>query len=158
MIDITTADGRDNPGSSVRTEVGSDGYRKAVVQTGGAQGDWSHHVSFSALNVDGYRDQSSTEKYLLNAKLRRELGSDRALTAIINLLENPRSEDPGALNAREVASGRDQAAPNALAMDAGQNVDQQLLGLQYEDLSAGPGELYLKALSPSAILSSSCPM
>lgn len=144
VIDVTTADGRENPGSSVRTEIGSDGYRKAVVQTGGAQGDWSHHVSFSALNVGGYREQSSTEKYLLNAKLRRELGSDRALTAIINLLDNPRSEDPGALNASEVASGRDQAAPNSLALDAGQNVDQQVLGLQYEDLSVGPGEFYLK--------------
>ena len=144
VIDVTTFDGRDDPGSSVRTEMGSDGYRKAVVQTGGAQGDWSHHVSVSALGVDGYREQSSTEKYLLNAKLRRELGSGQALTAIINLLENPRSEDPGALNAREVGRSRDQAAPNARALDARQRVDQQLLGLQYEDLSAGPGAVYLK--------------
>lgn len=37
VIDVTTAGGRDDPGSSVRTEMGSDGYRKAVVQTGGAQ-------------------------------------------------------------------------------------------------------------------------
>ncbi|KPQ28669.1 iron complex outermembrane recepter protein [Halomonas sp. HL-93] len=144
VIDVTTGDGRDNPGTSLRAEVGSDGYRKTSLQTGGRQGDWSHHVSLSALNVDGYREQSSSEKYLLNAKLRRELGSERALTAIINLLDNPRSEDPGALNAGEVAEGRDQAAPNSLALDAGQNVDQQLLGLQYEDLAAGPGELYLK--------------
>ncbi|MBE0402543.1 TonB-dependent receptor family protein [Halomonas citrativorans] len=144
VIDVTTADGRDNPGTRLRVGVGSDGYRKAALQTGGAQGEWSHHVSFSALNMDGYRDQSSTEKYLLNAKLRRELGSERALTAIVNLLENPRSEDPGALNAGEVASGRHQAAPNALALDSHQKVDQQLVGLQYEDLAAGPGELYIK--------------
>ncbi|UXZ53378.1 TonB-dependent receptor [Halomonas sp. 7T] len=144
VIDVTTFDGRDDPGSSVRMEMGNDGYRKAVVQTGGAQGDWSHHVSVSALGVDGYREQSSTEKYLLNAKLRRELGSGRALTTIINLLENPRSEDPGALNAREVVRRRDQAAPNARTLDARQRVDQQLLGLQYEDLSAGPGAFYLK--------------
>lgn len=144
VIDVTTADGRSNPGSSVRAEVGSDGYRKAVVRTGGAHGDWSHHVSLSALNVDGYREQSSTEKYLLNAKLRRELGSGRALTAIVNLLENPRSEDAGALTAAEVAAGRHQAAPNSLALDAGQSVDQQLIALQYEDLAAGPGEFYLR--------------
>ncbi|MBZ5487300.1 TonB-dependent receptor [Halomonas aquamarina] len=144
VIDITTADGRSDPGSRVRVEAGSDGYQKLSLQNGGQNGDWSHHVSLSALNVDGYRDQSSTEKYLLNAKLRRELGSERALTAIVNLLENPRSEDPGALNAGEVARGRHQAAPNSLALDARQKVDQQLLGLQYEDLAAGPGELYLK--------------
>ena len=144
VIDITTADGRDNPGTRLRMGAGSDGYQKMALQNGGVQGDWSHHISLTALNVDGYREQSSTEKYLLNAKLRRELGSDRALTAIINLLDNPRSEDPGALNAREVAEGRDQAAPNSLALDAGQTVDQQLIGLQYEDLAAGDGELYLK--------------
>lgn len=144
VIDVTTADGRDNPGTRLRMGAGSDGYQKVALQNGGVQGDWSHHISLTALNVDGYREQSSTEKYLLNAKLRRELGSGRAVTAIINLLENPRSEDPGALNAREVAAGRDQAAPNSLALDAGQNVDQQLLGLQYEDLAAGDGELYLK--------------
>ena len=144
VIDITTADGRDNPGTRLRMGAGSDGYQKMALQNGGVQGDWSHHISLTALNVDGYREQSSTEKYLLNAKLRRELGSERALTAIINLLDNPRSEDPGALNAREVAEGRDQAAPNSLALDAGQTVDQQLIGLQYEDLSAGEGELYLK--------------
>lgn len=144
VIDVTTADGRDNPGTRLRMGAGSDGYQKVALQNGGVRGDWSHHISLTALNVDGYREQSSTEKYLLNAKLRRELGSGRAVTAIINLLENPRSEDPGALNAREVAAGRDQAAPNSLALDAGQNVDQQLLGLQYEDLAAGDGELYLK--------------
>lgn len=144
VIDVTTADGRDNPGTRLSVGAGSDGYQKVALQQGGAQGDWSHHVSLSALKVDGYREQSSTEKYLLNAKLRRELGSERALTAIINLLENPRSEDPGALNASEVSSGRHQAAPNALALDARQRVDQQLIGLQYEDLTAGPGEFYLK--------------
>ncbi|MGM0832794.1 TonB-dependent receptor [Halomonas qaidamensis] len=145
VIDVTTADGRDNPGTRLRMGAGSDGYQKVALQNGGVQGDWSHHISLTALNVDGYREQSSTEKYLLNAKIRRELGSERAVTAIINLLENPRSEDPGALNAREVAAGRDQAAPNSIALDAGQSVDQQMLGLQYEDLAAGDGELYLKS-------------
>ncbi|MHB0774445.1 TonB-dependent receptor family protein [Halomonas sp. WWR20] len=145
VISVTTADGRGSETSpTLRVEGGSNGYRKLAVQAGGQQGEWSHHVSLSALNFDGYRDQSQVEKYLLNAKLRRELGSDRALTAIVNLLDNPRSEDPGGLNAGEVAEDRQQAAPNSLALDAGQSVDQQLLGLQYEDLSMGPGEVYVR--------------
>ncbi|MFN2410913.1 MAG: TonB-dependent receptor family protein [Halomonas sp.] len=148
VIDVTTADGRDNPGTSVRAEAGSDGYRKTSLQTGGSQGDWSHHVSLSALNVDGYREQSSTEKYLLNAKLRRELGSERALTAIVNLLDNPHSEDPGGLTLeaaqKDPKGTTDSAFYSPTRLDAGQNVDQQLLGLQYEDLAAGPGEFYLK--------------
>ncbi|WP_110693391.1 TonB-dependent receptor family protein [Salinicola halophyticus] len=144
VISVTTADGSDDPGSHIRMEGGSDGYQKYAVSNGGVNGPWSHHVSVSALNVDGYRDHSSTEKYLLNAKLRRELGSDRALTAIVNLLDNPRSEDPGGLTREQVHEDRDQAGAFTEEYDTGQSVDQQVLGLQYEDLSAGPGEFYLK--------------
>lgn len=149
VISVTTADGRDDPGSHIRVEGGSDGYRKMSVSNGGVNGPWSHHVSVSALGVDGYRDHSSTEKYLLNAKLRRELGSDRALTAIVNLLDSPYAEDPGGLtreqaheNRRGTVKDNDFYSPTRI--DSGQEVDQQVLGLQYEDLSAGPGEFYLK--------------
>ncbi|NRB55325.1 MAG: TonB-dependent receptor [Salinicola sp.] len=148
VISVTTADGSDDPGSHIRMEGGSDGYRKASVSNGGVNGPWSHHISVSALNVDGYRDHSSTEKYLLNAKLRRELGSDRALTAIVNLLDNPRSEDPGGLTREQVHEDRRGTANSNFysptRIDSGQEVDQQVLGLQYEDLSAGPGAFYLK--------------
>ncbi|WP_251975967.1 TonB-dependent receptor family protein [Salinicola avicenniae] len=144
VISVTTADGRDDPGSHLRVAGGSDGYRKASVSNGGVNGPWSHHVSLSALGVDGYRDHSSTEKYLLNAKLRRDLGSDRALTAILNLLDNPRSEDPGGLTREQVHEDRNQAGRFTEDYDTGQTVDQQVVGLQYEDLSAGPGEFYLK--------------
>lgn len=144
VIDITTARGDEAQGWYARASGGSDGYRKASLRHGGSVGDWSHHISVSALGVDGYRERSSTEKYLLNANVRRELGSARALTLMLNLLENPRSQDPGALTLAEVSRGRDQAAPNALALDAGQRVDQQLVGLHYEDLAAGPGELHVR--------------
>ncbi|WP_445620292.1 TonB-dependent receptor family protein [Kushneria sp. Sum13] len=148
VISVTTADGREDPGTRLRVEGGSDGYKKASLQTGGSDGDWSHHVSLSALNQDGYRDHSSVEKYLLNAKLRRELSEDRALTAIVNLLDNPRSEDPGGLTREQVGENRRGTANSNFysptRIDSGQEVDQQVVGLQYEDLSAGPGELYVK--------------
>ncbi|WP_110689882.1 TonB-dependent receptor family protein [Salinicola endophyticus] len=144
VISVTTANGRDDPGSHIRMEGGSHGYRKFAVSNGGVNGPWSHHVSLSALDYSGYRDHSATEKYLLNAKLRRELGSDRALTAIVNLLDNPESEDPGGLTRAQVHADRDQAGAFTEKYDTGQNVDQQVFGLQYEDLSAGPGALYLK--------------
>lgn len=148
VIDVTTADGRGaSAGSRVRIEGGSDDYRKLAVSNGGENGAWSHHVSVSALDFDGYREHSRVEKYQLNAKLRRELGSDRALTAIVNLLDNPRSEDPGGLTAAQVAEDRRQAGRFTEAYDTGQTVDQQVLGLQYEDLAFGPGELYLKGFT-----------
>jgi iron complex outermembrane receptor protein len=146
VISVTTADGRSGPGgATLRAEGGSDGYGKLAASHGRESGPWSHHVSLSALDFDGYRDHSSVEKYLLNAKARRELDNDRAVTAILNLLDNPRSQDPGALTAEQVQEDRQQAGRFTEEFDTGQTVDQQVIGLQYEDLAAGPGELYLKS-------------
>ncbi|MCI0509873.1 iron complex outermembrane receptor protein [Chromohalobacter marismortui] len=148
VISVTTATGRDDPGSNVRLGVGSNGYRKASVSNGGVEGPWSHHVSFSALKTDGYREHSAAEKYLFNGKLRREFGDDRALTAIVNLLDSPYAEDPGGMTRELVNEDRegttDSAYYSPTRIDSGQEVDQQVIGLQYEDLDAGPGELYLK--------------
>jgi len=73
-----------------------------------------------------------------------ELGNDRSVTAILNLLQNPRSEDPGALTIEQVKADKSQAGKFTEKFNTGQTVDQQVLGLQYQDLSAGPGELYVK--------------
>ncbi|MFD2437851.1 TonB-dependent receptor family protein [Modicisalibacter luteus] len=151
VISVTTADGRDDPGSGVRFGVGSDGYRKLSAQNGGVNGPWSHHLSFSALDTEGYRDHSSAEKYLFNGKLRRELGHDRAITAIVNLLDSPYAEDPGGMTRELVQEDRRGTVDSEgyydyspERIDSGQEVDQQVFGLQYEDLSAGPGQFYLK--------------
>lgn len=151
VISVTTADGEDDPGSHLRFGVGSDGYRKASVSNGGVEGLWSHHLSFSALGTDGYRDHSAAEKYLFNGKVSRDLGDDRKITAIVNLLDSPYAKDPGGKTRESVHDSRTDTmntrgyydySPEDI--DSGQEVDQQVLGLQYEDLSAGPGELYLK--------------
>ncbi|GGE80391.1 TonB-dependent receptor [Streptosporangium jomthongense] len=145
VISVTTSDGRRKPDeTSVRITGGSDNFGKLSVKNNQQNGPWSHSVSASALNYEGYRDNAKVEKYLLNTKLRRELGNDRSLTTIVNLLQNPRSEDPGALTAEQVEADRSQAGRFTEDYDTGQTVDQQVLGLQYQDLSAGPGELRAK--------------
>ncbi|MBZ9558465.1 MULTISPECIES: TonB-dependent receptor [unclassified Modicisalibacter] len=151
VLDVTTASGESDPGSAIRVEAGSDGYRKLSVQNGGVEGPWSHHVSASAMDYDGYREHSAARKYLLNAKLSRELGEDRKITAILNLLDSPFAEDPGGKTRESVEEDRFAAMDtrgyydySPVDIDSGQEVDQQVIGLQYEDLSAGPGALTLK--------------
>ncbi|MGO1660106.1 MAG: TonB-dependent receptor family protein [Marinobacter sp.] len=146
VISVTTADGRRQADqTSIRVTGGSNDFGKFSINNNGSNGPWSHNISASALSYEGYRDQAKVEKYLFNTKLRRELGNDRSVTAIINLLQNPRSEDPGALTAEQVKADRSQAGKFTEKFDTGQTVDQQVLGLQYRDLSAGPGELRVKA-------------
>lgn len=141
VISVTTANGLNTPEqTSIRATGGSNRFGKLAVNNSGNNGDWSHNVSFSALNAEGYRDQAEVEKYLFNGKFRRAIGNDRSLTVIANLLDNPRSQDPGALTAEQVAADRSQAGKFTEKFDTGQTVDQQVIGLQYQDLAAGPGE------------------
>ncbi|MFP3978547.1 TonB-dependent receptor family protein [Marinobacter sp. KMM 10035] len=145
VISVATADGQSNPDqTSVRATGGSNSFGKLSLSNSGSNGNWSHNVNLSALNYEGYRDQAGVEKYLFNSKLRWQMDSERSITAIINLLDNPRSQDPGALTAEQVAEDRTQAGRFTEEYDTGQTVDQQVIGLQYQDLSAGAGELHGK--------------
>lgn len=46
-------------------------------------------------------------------------------------MRSPDAQDPGALTEREVNEDREQAAPRNLLFDAGEQLDQQTLGLKY---------------------------
>lgn len=141
VLGITTGDGSDLRRSPVmRLQGGSHGYRKLALRHGGTSGNWVHSVSVSALDFDGYREQSAVEKRLLNARLGYRLDDERSLSALVNLLDLPKAQDPGGLTTQAVAEDRRQAAPMAAPLDAGQRVEQQLLGLHYEDLALADGE------------------
>src|SRR5690606_23983533 len=123
---------------------GRNGLGKMVFANSGDDQRWSHHLSLSVLHADGYRDHSEVDRYLVNGKLRRSLGSGRAVTLLVNLLDNPRAEESGALTSEQVRDDRRQAGRFTQDFDAGQRVDQQVVGLQYEDLAVGTGQLYLR--------------
>ena len=133
VLVITTADGR-GPLKSGRTraELGSDDYLKWAASYGAEQGRWAAHVGASVLDFGGWRPQSQTEKRTLSGKVSGALGAGWALQVDVNLLENPQSEDPGALKREELEEQRRAAAPGALATDAGQHVSQQTIGLRLQ--------------------------
>lgn len=144
VLDITTARGDDLPaGGRLRLDGGSDDYRKATVQGNGASGSTSAIATLSWLNVNGHREQSEAEKGLFNGRLSHELEPGRRLTATLNALHNPQSEDPGGLTRSQAEDDPQQATFLAKRLDAGQSVNQQTLGLQYEEAVALKGQLTL---------------
>nr|WP_300311307.1 TonB-dependent receptor [Halomonas sp.] len=149
VVSVTTADGRGEGPSTTRLHAsgGSDGYAKLAVQNGGENGPWSHHISASWLQLDGYRDHSRVEKALFDAKLRYQLDADRAVGLTLNLLDNPVAEDPGGLTREQADDDPRQAGRFTKDYDTGQTVDQQVIGLHYEDLAFGPGALYLRGFT-----------
>jgi iron complex outermembrane receptor protein len=142
VIDITTADGRRMRQSPViDLQGGSHGLMQAGVRAGGEQGDWSYAASASALQSDGYREQSEVEKYLFNGKLGYQLDDQRSLTVLLNLLDTPKAEDPSGLTREAAAEDPRQARDIAKTLDSGQTVDQQLVGTHYSDQDFGGGTL-----------------
>ena len=142
VLDITTARGDDLPaGARLRLDGGSDDYRKAAIQGNGVRGDTSAIATLSWMNVNGHREQSEAEKGLFNARLSRELDAERRVTATFNALHNPKAQDPGGLTLAQVQDDPDQATFMAKRLDSGQSVNQQTLGLQYQDASTLQGQV-----------------
>ncbi len=118
VLDITTRSGPPETFLQPRLEAGSFGYRRIGVQAGGQAEDLAWHVSGWDFAMDGYRDHSVAEKRLLHSRLDWDLAAGHRLTALATFLDAPRTDDPGALTAAEVAADRRAANPNAIAYNA----------------------------------------
>ncbi|WP_092015271.1 TonB-dependent receptor family protein [Marinobacter daqiaonensis] len=146
VIDITTTDGRYIRQSPViGLQAGSHGLRQVNLQAGGEQGDWHYYASGTALHSDGYRDQSEVEKYLLNSKLGYRLDNDRSVSVLLNLLDTPKAEDPGGLTREAAEEDPSQAWRFSRLLDAGQSVEQQLVGAHYRDGDFAAGAVDVRA-------------
>jgi len=131
VLDITTRSGPPESFLQPRLEAGSFGYRRIGAQAGGQAQDLSWHVSGWDFAMEGYRDHSEARKRLLHSRLDWDVAGAHRLSLLGTFLDAPRTDDPSALTAAEVATDRRGANPNATAYDAGQSASQQRLGLVY---------------------------
>jgi iron complex outermembrane receptor protein len=144
VIHIRTEDGEEPPFVSGRLNAGSYGYGQIQAQTGGLRGGLNWLANVSTTRLDGYRQHARYDSDLFNGKFRYDFESEASLTVVMNAVDSPQAEDPGALNAREVEQDRRQAAPRNLLFDAGEALDQQSLGLAFRKAFGGGRELMLR--------------
>ena len=144
MINIRTEDGPETPFISGRLNLGSYGYRQAQLKAGGQADALNWLANVSDTRLDGYRDHARLESRLFNSKFRYEFNESTRLTVVFNAVDSPRADDPGGLNAREVAEDRRQAAPRNLLFNAGESLDQQSLGLAFRREIGANQELMLR--------------
>ena len=132
VINILTEDGPATPYVSGRINTGSYGFAQGQIKAGGQTDDLNYLVSGSGTTLDGYRKHADYRSKLLNSKFRYDLDNSSELTVVLNAVDSPRADDPGALTKSEVRENRKQAAPRNLLFDAGEELDQQTLGLTYK--------------------------
>ena len=121
--------------------AGGDGLQQANLQTTGRHQHGHHALSLTALGYDGFRDQSEVRKYQLTAQTGWALADDNALTVFLTAMDTPTANDPGGLTRAQANESPRQAATFADRLDAGQEVDQQRLGVHYRHGAMGNGQL-----------------
>jgi outer membrane receptor protein involved in Fe transport len=72
-------------------------------------------LTLSRLSYEGARDHSAADLRAMGARLRLPLGPAWSLTALADVGDQPRADNPGALNLAELGTNRDAAAPQNLA-------------------------------------------
>jgi iron complex outermembrane receptor protein len=131
VISLTSEGGRAEPYAQMRVAAGGNGFEKAQLKAGGQTDRLDYLVSISDQKLDGYRTQSAYENKLLSGRFDVDLGKERSLLTVVNLTDQPVSDDPGGLTAAVAPVNPRSAAPLNVQFDAGESLEQQRLGFVY---------------------------
>ena len=96
-VNLVTPTGRTAPDRlRLQAEAGSWGFRRLHGAVAEARGDWDLYVAATAMEADGWRQQSDQSQGRLTASLGRRFGEDRELRLIVQAADIQQSV-PGAL-------------------------------------------------------------
>jgi iron complex outermembrane receptor protein len=140
VVQIFTEDAPKDPTVTGFASFGSYDTMRIGAKFGGRHGDAGAVASGSYLSTEGYRQRSSSSRYLFNGKFDAPVGDNAKLTLVANYLDQPEDLDPLTLNAAQVAANRRQARPDTgSAFSGGSNeyqtrrsLDQKQIGAVYE--------------------------
>lgn len=133
VISIETEAGLPRPYWDIKTLGGTDGLRSYTIKGGGQAEALNYFSSGSVFELGGYREHAATQSRRFNGKLRYDLAGGGSISAIVSAVDSPKAQDPGALTAAEVAQDRRQVSPRNRQYDAGEELDEQRIGLRYSN-------------------------
>lgn len=140
----TTREGQGKDSIEMSYTGGSHNKNHAgLVLQGGAknQNEPSYIVSSSYFATDGYRDHSSAEKVLNNAKLTWNLDDGSKINWVTNYVKI-NADDPGGLTREDWENNPKQVAKNVLDYNARKTIDQTQTGLTWSKPINDQNELY----------------
>ena len=109
--------------------AGEGQFRKLRLEAGGELLGAATLGAVNLTRLDGFRDHAASDSKLFTGKLDVPVPLGELL--ITGNAVDVSSDDPGALNADQVAADRDQAAPRNLQFDAGERIRQQRLAASW---------------------------
>lgn len=129
VIQLFTAEGSDQPRVDVRALGGSFGRARHQARGGGRHGPWKLFAHVARSETDGHRDHSAARSTSGLLKLRYDIDDRTDLTFLVNAVDAPLAEDPGALTRAEADADPGAARELNVVLDAGEAVREARAGL-----------------------------
>lgn len=139
VLYLSTISAEDNnPGLSLRSSMGSYGTSKQDLQFSKSSGRHTLAGYASYLNEDGFREHSSAQMARSGVRGRVNFSDDSRLQYMGAFVGMPKSQHPSALTKENARENPTQAVSNFVENEAGKEVYQGQLGLNYrKSLSIG---------------------
>jgi iron complex outermembrane receptor protein len=141
VISITSEDGPQTPYVSARLAAGAYNFQKLQVKGGGQTERMNYFVSASDSQIDGYRAFSQAKNTQLSGRFNFDLGGEANFLAVVNITDQPLSNDPGGVNSAQATSDPRSARGRNVTYDTGEVLDQTRVGLVYTTPIGDAGEL-----------------
>jgi iron complex outermembrane recepter protein len=142
VIAIFTEDAKPGYLAQVTADYGTFNTQRYAMKTTGANDAVNYVVDASHFQTDGYRDHSEAERNLFNAKLSFAPSGTSKLTIVGNAVQMPEAQDPLGLTRAQLEADPRQAGVNAIAYNTRKSLDQEQLGVAYENAFNAADELF----------------
>ena len=142
VISIFTEDAKPGYLYGAEVEYGAFNTQRYDLKTTGDNGAINYVVDTSHFQTNGYRVHSDAQRNLFNAKLSLAPSDTSKLTVVGNAIETPFVQDPLGLTRAQFEANPTQAGVNAIAYNTRKNLDQEQLGVAYENKLIATDELF----------------
>lgn len=132
VISVTSELDDVDPFVEGRVAGGEYGYQQYGLKTAGKLNKADYLINLSRTELDGYRDNAEFRGTQINGRLGIPINENDRLLVALNLADQPKSQDPGGINAAQAALDPSSARAQNVQFDSGETVEQQRLGLVYE--------------------------
>ncbi len=132
VISVTSELGDTDPYIEGRLAAGEFGFAQYGVKSAGKLNGANYLFNLSRTELDGYRDHAEFRGTQFNGRLGIPMGERDRLLVALNLADQPVAQDPGGINAAQVAQDPSSARAQNVQFDGGETVEQQRLGFVYE--------------------------
>ena len=132
VISVISELGDTDPYVEGRLAAGEFGFLQVGVKAAGKLNETDYLFNLSKTELDGYRDHADFRGTQFNGRLGIPFGESDRLLVALNITDQPVADDPGGINAAQVALDPASARAQNLQFDGGETVEQQRLGFVYE--------------------------